>query len=271
MVKILKLLAMPIGVITLTLAVGMFLSRLPGRGKTKKHIVGRLLLLVGLLALYVLSIQPVANALVHPLESRYRAAGAEALKDVDAIVVLGGGAYQASKMRPRAVLAGASLARLVGGIKLFRSSGARYLVLSGYSSVEGGLTVAEVMARSAVDLGVPGEKIILEKKATTTFEHPPRIIEIFPQIKQMKIAVVTSASHMPRSIAAFEQYFDAEQIVPAPVNWYHNTPPLCVGTFLPSAGALTISTLACHEYLGRLWYRIRPKPRVTHPATQPTR
>ena len=174
-------------------------------------------------------------------------------------------------MRLRAALAGASLARLVGGIKLFRSSGARYLVLSGYSSVEGGLTVAEIMARSAVDLGVPGEKIIIEKKATTTFEHPPRIIEIFPEIKQMKIAVVTSASHMPRSIAAFEQYFDAEQIVSAPVNWYYNTPPLRVRTFLPNAAALNISTLACHEYLGRLWYRIRPKPRVTHPATQPTR
>lgn len=273
MVRILRLLSMPVCLISLALAVGMFLSRLPRRGKTKKRTVGRLLLLVGLLALYLLSIEPVANALVYPLESHYRAPSDEALKDVDAIIVLGGGAYRASEMRPHAALSGASLARVLGAVRLLRNCNARYLLFTGHSSVEGAPTTAEIMSRTALELGVPSEKIILEKRASNTFEHPARILEIFPEPepKQMKIAVVTSAIHMPRSIAAFEQYFEPARIVPAPVNWYHVGPPLRVSSFLPSAGALNMSTMACHEYLGYLWYMIRPKPKVNPPATGPTR
>lgn len=271
MVRILRQLCMPVCLIFLALAVGMFLSRLPRRGKTKKRTVGRLLLLVGVLALYLLSIQPVANALVYPLESHYRAPSDEALKDVDAIIVLGGGVYLASEIRPQAALTHASLARVIGGVRLLRKSNARYLLFTGHSSVEGTLTVAEVMSRTALEMGVPSEKIILEKQAGNTFEHPARILEVLPEAKQMKIAVVTSAIHMPRSIAAFEQYFDPARIVPAPVIWYHTTEPLRVSSFLPGAGVLNMSTMACREYLGRLWYKIRPKPKVSPPAAGPTR
>lgn len=271
MVKILKLLSMPVCLMFLALAVGIFLSRLPGRGKSKKYIVGRLLLLLSLLALYALSIQPVANALVYPLESRYRAPDAEALKDVDLIVVLGGGAYRASEMRPQAALSGASLARAFGGVRLLRNCNARYLLFTGYTSVEGTPTVAEVMARMALDMGVPSEKIILEKKASNTFEHPARILEVLPEAKQMNIALVTSAIHMPRSVAAFQEYFDPARIVPSPVVWCHSALPLEVSSFLPNAGSLNVSTSAFREYLGRLWYKIRPKPEVNRAPAGPTR
>jgi len=275
MVRILGLLCMPVCLILLALVVGMFLSRLPRRRKTKKtkkRTIGRLLLLAGLLALYLLSIEPVANALVYPLESHYRAPSDEALKDVDAIIVLGGGAYRASEIRPRAALSHASLARVIGAVRLLRNCNARYMLRTGRSSVEGTPTVAEVMSRTVLEMGVPSDvEIILEEQASNTFEHPARILEVFPEAKQMKVAVVTSAIHMPRSIAAFEQYFDPARIVPAPVTWYHIATPLRVSSFLPSAEALSTTTSACHEYLGYLWYKIRPKPKVNPPAAGPTR
>jgi len=269
MIEILKALCMPVSVIFLVLAVGLCLCLLRLRERTRTHLTGRILLLVGVLCLYALSIWPVANALVYPLESRYPAVGAEAPKDVQAVVVLGGGVWQASRLRPRADLSGSSLARVVGGVNLLRNCNARYLILTGCSPVEGGTTVAEVMARTAFEMGVPHEKIVVEKRATNTFEHPARILEILPQIRQMKLAVVTSASHMPRSIAAFEKYFDRAKLVPAPVNWYYNDLARGPTAFIPSADALSVSTAACREYLGQLWYRIRSRPKVSQapPAT----
>ena len=282
MLRIIRFLCMPICLIFVALAVGMFLSRLPRRVKTKKtrkYILGRLLLLVGVVALYSLSLHHMADVLVYPLESHYRAPSNEALKDIDAIIVLGGGAYRKSEIRPEATLSRASLARTVGAVKLLRRCDARYIVFTGYSAVEGAPTVGEVMSRTALEMGVPDEKIVIEIKASNTFEHPARIVEVFrdtkqmeiEEIKQMKIAVVTSAIHMPRSVMAFEQYFDPTRIVPAPVYWHHIEPPLSVASFVPSVDALSMSTMACHEYLGYLWYKIRPKPKVKAPAASPTR
>ncbi len=274
MVRILRLLCMPICLVFLALAVGLILSTLPRRTetkKTRKYIIGRLLLLLALLGLYALSIQPVANALILPLESHYPAADAEAMKDVEVIIVLGGGAYPASETRLHAALSGASLLRVIGAVRLLRTCNARYLLFTGHSSIEGAPTVAEVMRRAAIDMGVPSEKILIEKKASNTFEHPARILGAFPETKDMKIAVVTSAIHMPRSVAAFEEYFEPDRIVPAPVYWYHLKPPVAVSSYLPNDGSLNLSTMAFREYLGRLWYKIRPKPKVNRPTTEPTR
>ena len=262
MITILKFMSMPVGLIFALMVVGFFLICTRGGKKTKKIIVGRILIFLCCTCFYALSIFPVANALVKPLESMYSGAGADGVKNVQAVIVLGGGSMQARKLRPQAELSGASLARLVGGVKIFRDCGAKYLIVSGCSDVEGGLTTAEIMARVAFEMGVPAESIIIEKKATNTFEHPPRILEILPQAKNMRAAIVTSAVHMPRSVMAFEEYFDANKFVPAPVTWHYNVLPLSIRSFIPRAEALNVSTSACREYFGRIWYHIRSKPTV---------
>ena len=260
MITILKFMSMPVGLIFAMMVMGFILICTRGGKRTKKIIVGRILIFLCCACLYALSIFPVANALIQPLESMCRAAGVDEIKNVQAVIVLGGGSKQASKLRPRAELSGASLTRLVGGVKIFKDCGAKYLIVSGCSGIDGGLTTAEIMARTAFEMGVPSESIIVEKKATDTFEHPPRILEILPRVKNMRVAIVTSAVHMPRSVMAFEEYFDADKLVPAPVTWYYNVLPLSIRSFIPRAEALDVSTSACREYFGRIWYHIRSKP-----------
>ena len=144
-------------------------------------------------------------------------------------------------MMNRPFLSGPSLVRVIGAVRLMRICRPRYLLFTGYSSIKGAPPVAEVMRRAAIDMGVPSEKIIIETKASNTFEHPARILEAFPEVKEMKIAVVTSAIHMPRSVAAFEEYFDPARIVPAPVYWYDLGPTVAVSSSLRSKTELPLS------------------------------
>jgi uncharacterized SAM-binding protein YcdF (DUF218 family) len=69
-----------------------------------------------------------------------------------------------------------------------------------------------------------------------------------------RVLLVTSAFHIPRARAAFAAQGLA--VVAAPTG-FHGPPFQDVGSLLPSATGLRDSSLACHEYLGRVWYALR--------------
>jgi uncharacterized SAM-binding protein YcdF (DUF218 family) len=62
---------------------------------------------------------------------------------------------------------------------------------------------------------------------------------------------------MLRAEQVFHKHFPEDTIVPMPVD--HLCGPFVVRlrTFIPSATNLKGSTIALHEWLGLLWYRIR--------------
>jgi uncharacterized SAM-binding protein YcdF (DUF218 family) len=69
-----------------------------------------------------------------------------------------------------------------------------------------------------------------------------------------RIVLVTSASHMPRSMAAFRAV--GIEPVAAPCD-YTDLDPFSSGWLLPEARALRNTTRAIHEIVGQVWYRIR--------------
>jgi uncharacterized SAM-binding protein YcdF (DUF218 family) len=68
--------------------------------------------------------------------------------------------------------------------------------------------------------------------------------------------LVTSAVHMPRSVALFRnQGLDP---IPAPGQyWYKPMPDSPLIRFFPSSSAVRASNASVHEYLGILWYWFR--------------
>ncbi len=68
--------------------------------------------------------------------------------------------------------------------------------------------------------------------------------------------LVTHFWHMPRSVAAF--HAAGLEVVPAPMGFFGPKPShRGVLAVLPRTEPLCFSGAALHEWVGRLWYRVR--------------
>lgn len=262
MTDLIKLLVTPTVIILACLLSGLVISmvqfRRPRPGKS-----GLGLIAIGISALYLLSINPVANLLVYSLESKYRPVPAEDVRDLDAIVILGGGYLPSGEFRAQAEATGSTYSRLFNGVEIFKRSGSKALVVSGASPRPfprpAGETDAEVMKELAARLGVPENRIILEAKSRTTADEAVETAKLFPPDNNMRLGIVTSALHMYRAEKSFIKKFSKESILVIPVN-YVSSPPsidLCLSDFIPSVDNLELSSLAIHEMIGMVWYWLK--------------
>jgi uncharacterized SAM-binding protein YcdF (DUF218 family) len=98
---------------------------------------------------------------------------------------------------------------------------------------------------------VPRDRLRLEDKSITTAESAAKLP---PLVGREEFFLVTSAGHLPRSLAAFSKQGLAAIPVPTdhqmPKDWRR-------AEARPAPNTLVISDLAIHEYLGRLWYRLK--------------
>jgi uncharacterized SAM-binding protein YcdF (DUF218 family) len=194
----------------------------------------------------MLSIEPVANWIVYPLESRWARPAPEALADIDVVAVLGGGGYPSGYGKPYYELTDDAYARVLTGITVFRHSHAKTIVFCG----------TKAMKPVALQLGVPESEILEERDSANTMENAARLAELLPCEENRRIGVVTSAVHLSRAECAFRTCFPRDVIVPIPAS-YLRVSEGGVKTIIPSAAHLERSTRALHEWIGILWYAVR--------------
>jgi uncharacterized SAM-binding protein YcdF (DUF218 family) len=259
--KILAQFASPMGVFAAGLVAGavLVLLRLPR--------LGRLVAGLAIAQLVILSLYPVSNALMLPLEDEARAAAASAPACCyDAIVVLGGGIGPAvPPLRPDPELFDSS-DRVWHAARLFHRGLAPRIVVSGGSYlVETGQapqtqTEAMAMRQFLVALGVPDSAIVMEGKSINTIEN---MEETRALVGTGRVALVTSGYHMPRALRlARRAGLNAEafptdwQALPGTSPWWE--------ALTPSVGALIASGIAIREYLALAFdYRsvtVKPDP-----------
>jgi uncharacterized SAM-binding protein YcdF (DUF218 family) len=245
--KIISTLLLP-----LNLCIALLLCGLMTILFTRKQKVGKTLIAIAALFLVSFSLPPVAGMLTGSLESRYNHVSAESISDSNIrwIVVLGGG--HDSSRNAGSQLSQSSLARVVEGIRIYRSRPGRKLILSG-GAVFDPIPNAEATSRVAKSLGVKGEDILLETKSRNTEEEATFIA---PMVGKEKFFLVTSAIHMPRSISLFRK--QKMNPVPAPTDYAFRVqnPPFLLG-ILPNATSLQQSERAMREYMGIIWSRLR--------------
>ncbi len=114
-----------------------------------------------------------------------------------------------------------------------------------------GIPESVVMATLAQRLGVPADAVSTERTSMTTWENAQNL-RALPQPPPVRIALVTSALHLPRALAAFRAA-GFEPCAIASDSVY--VPPQDLGCFLPRASALRKADDAIHEIVGSLWYR----------------
>lgn len=212
------------------------------------------LVLAGTVILYVLSLSPVANSLSYYLEKPYAKASLKDIDRADAIIILGGGVFPASGFRHRAEPMAWN--RMVVGIDVFKRSHAKYLVLSGGAG-RPGEKEADAMKYWAIRLGVKPEKVILESRSTNTSEQAEETSKLLASKRAHVVGLVTSATHMRRSMMSFKRHFKG--VIPLPSHFAYNPKPIRPNSFLPSSYALLTSKEALHEIIGYFWYQIKLK------------
>lgn len=126
----------------------------------------------------------------------------------DAIVVFAGGVGESGKA------GGGYQERVKHAVDLYRGGYSSRLIFS--SGFVFAFKEAEVMKMLAISLGVPGDAVILEEDAGSTYENVAFVKEILERRGWRRILLVSSPFHMRRSLLTFWRVAPEIEVVPAP-------------------------------------------------------
>jgi len=220
---------------------------------TRKQKTGKILVTIGVTFLTVLSYGVASEILLRPLEYKYPPlTNVSAVSDVKWVVVLSGGHSEDTNIPVTGQLSDASLVRLAEGIRIHRKLPKSKLLLSG-GSVFSTVAEAKAMMDVAVALGVDAKDLVLESESKDTKDQARFIQKI---VGDSRFILVTSASHMPRSLALFQKR--GMKPIPAPIGHIvKKRQKITPAMFFPSAGRIEKTERAFHEYLGLVWAKFR--------------
>lgn len=218
------------------------------RGRRRAGLVAALL---GLLVLSLFSLPAVANRLWSALESD--AVSTQRQGVTYDVVVLLGGAVSAFGATTDQVAWGDNVDRLTVTFDLLRAGTARSVIVSGGHLRDGLPTEAEYLARQLEAWGIEPARVIVEGKARNTAENARFTKALIEERGFRSVLVVTSAFHLPRSLACFR----AVGLEPdaRPVD-FRMREPSADSRWFPRAGALADSSHAIREFSGRLIYAL---------------
>uniref|UniRef100_A0A7V4KB84 YdcF family protein n=1 Tax=Fervidobacterium pennivorans TaxID=93466 RepID=A0A7V4KB84_FERPE len=163
----------------------------------------------------------------------------------DYIVVLGGGIDEYSGS---VEIGKHTLRRLYKGYLLYKSKPRKIVVTGGV--VSKGIPEAFVMKDVLISFGVPEEDIIVEDKARNTFQNAQYTYSI---IGDRTITLVTSVTHMKRSLLSFRKFFKEVYHVQSDVPLdFRNT----FLDYIPTYNAFYAFCNVVYELVGLLQYSL---------------
>ncbi|MHC4266951.1 MAG: envelope biogenesis factor ElyC [Planctomycetota bacterium] len=228
---------------------------------TTKQKVGKILVSVGVILLTLFSCNFVADKLLRPLERQYNKLDINRLSaesktengsDIKFIVILAGGHISDPEIPLLSQINSNPLVRLIEGIRIYKNYPGAKLLLSG-GGVLDPFYEAEVMAAVAREMGIPERDIILETKSRDTKDEA---MFIKPIVGNEPFVLVTTASHIPRSMALFKKL--GMDPIPSPVGHIVRDRQRPTGfSIFPRTGNLKKSDIAIYEYLGLTWAKLR--------------
>jgi uncharacterized SAM-binding protein YcdF (DUF218 family) len=157
------------------------------------------------------------------------------------------------------LLCGTPISRVVRALMLYQAGKAPRIVVTGGNLPweKRPVPEAERVAELLVVLGVPRSALVLESKSQSTRENAVNTAAIFRKHGWKNGLIVTSITHMPRALSAFEN----AGLNVAPATWVLVSPRSIkaesIFDLLPNAEALALTTGAVKEILGLKFYQIR--------------
>lgn len=211
------------------------------------HKKAKIFLFLGLSWFLLLSFQPISNAILSPLENSFKS-----LIDtpkVKYILVLGSGHKSDENLSITSQVKMVGINRLVEGIRHYKNLENAKIIVSGFS-IDGGDSHAMMQEKLAISLGVnPNDIIRLDSPKDTKEE----VIETKKIVNDNEFILVTSASHMKRSVLLFKK--EGLNIIASPTNHLAYQDNAYSAYF--SAKNLRKAEMAIHEYIGLLYSYLR--------------
>lgn len=188
---------------------------------------------------------PTANLLLYPLETAY-SQPAKPPEKVGAVIMLGGVVGRQETGQGRCEFAD-SADRYVEALRLANRYPEAMLVITGGSSavLSSQFREGDVLRDIAMELGLPQRRLLVDRDSRNTYENAVYSGRLLKDVPGPYI-LVTSAAHMPRSVACFRK--QGMDVVPWPVD-FHRTGS-GPGSWIPKPHTLLRTNIAMHEYAG---------------------
>jgi uncharacterized SAM-binding protein YcdF (DUF218 family) len=177
------------------------------------------------------------------------------IDQIQAIVVLGGGQQSASREYGKAGLSDSSAQRLHYGVTLSKQTGLPLAFSSGvgWAAAATQDTEAAAAQRWLQQLGLPAPRW-LDAESKDTAGNAKSMAALLKKEGITRIALVTTASHMPRARLEFERV--ELKVLPAPTQFLEPEQSMGLDWF-PSGRGLRHTRQVLHEILG---LAVMPKP-----------
>ncbi len=218
---------------------------------------GRMLVLLSFACLWLLSTEPVRDALTWPLEFQSPALNiSEIPAGTAAIVLLGGGVYEkAPEYGGQDELGSHAMMRTIYAVKLARATGMDIYATGGRPLSHAFESEGEIMRRWLIWLGLPARMVHAEISANNTWENARYIRGMLEKRDIHRVVLIASAFHMPRAVWCFKK--NGLDVIAAPVDYLTRRTAYDPRSYFPQWGVFDASGRALNEYLGLLWYRLR--------------
>ncbi len=240
----------PANILVLLLLLGVFLA---SARRNSWQSVGHKICFDVALLFFLIAVFPVGDWMLTPLENLFPASKPD---HVDGIILLGGDEKPLLSEKRGQPVVFDSLHRYVEFTRLAKEYPQAKLVFSGGSgrlAPEAKLKDAEVAKRELASMSAPVDHIIFEDASRNTRENATKSAEIVKPTPQQNWLLVTSAWHMPRSMAVFRKA--GWNVYPMPAG-YMTGGDLVLKPQLDIEDHLKKMTIAMHEYYGLIAYRL---------------
>lgn len=236
-------------------------------GSCRRDRAAQFLILLAAFGFLVITVAPVGQAMLLPLEQRFAPPAALPAK-IDGIILLGGITNPQPLRAGVESAPGGSMRRILAAVELARRyPEAKLAVLGGNDALE---PVSYAETRATVGFiasqGIDRARVVLEQNSRTTHENASFGKELVQPKPGQVWVLVTSAYHTPRAVAAFRAV--GWPVIPYPVD-YRVDPHHWLQPQFSLIDGLRETTIASKEWLGLAVYRLLGWTKHWFPAPIP--
>ena len=246
----------PSNLLLLLLLFGFLLLRIGRR------LAGRLVIGVVLAILVAVTALPVDGWLARPLENRFQTA-TPLPASVEGVIVLGGAVVTQLTADHEQPALNDRAERMTMAVTLANTFPDARIVFTGGSGRLTGSSLPETAVASQLfaQLGLSPERFVYEDMSRNTYENAVFSKELVQPKPDETWLLVTSASHMPRSVGVFRRA--GWPVVPVPVDY---RVPARLVPRLSLGGSLARLDEAAREWVGLVAYRLLGRTDSFYPA-----